>query len=161
MTSSRIALKGINIKLLVIFTLIILSGVIFGGYSWWFSQQSSINSYTNDEKPANKPEPIFMDLEPFTVNLQGMNYSRDRVLYIVITVRLVNERSLKQLNEYLPDVRSRLLLLLSQQSPQILGTHEGKLQLMKAIKTTLTPTVVQGQPDQEISDVLFTTFILR
>ena len=161
MSSSRNASKGSNTGLLVIFALIALAGAGFGGYSWWSSHQESTTAGTTDEKRANMPEPIFMGIEPFTVNLPGMNNGRDRVLYIDMTLRLANERSRKQLHEYLPEVRSRLLLLLSQQSPQTRSTHDGKLQLMKAVKTTLAPTVVQGQPDQEISDVLFTTFILR
>lgn len=160
MSSSRKASKKPNIKLLIILVLIVLVGASFGGYSWWSSQQST-TAETIAEKSVNIPEPIFMKIEPFTVNLSGDHYNRDRVLYIEMTLRLVNESSLKQLNEYLPEVRSRLLLLLSQQSPQILGTHDGKLQLMKAVKATLTPTLAQELPDQEISDVLFTTFILR
>lgn len=156
MSSSRNASK----RLLIILALIALVGTGFGGYHWWSSQQSTTDG-TTAGKSAIIPEPIFMRIEPFTINFPGMNNNRDRVLYIDITLRLDNQYSLRQFNEYLPEVRSRLLLLFSQQSPQILGTHDGKLQLMKAVKAALTPAVVQGQPDQEISDVLFTSFILR
>ncbi|KGI83526.1 flagellar basal body protein FliL, partial [Exiguobacterium mexicanum] len=62
---------------------------------------------------------------------------------------------------YLPEVRSRLLLLLSEQKSKNIEVHEGKLQLMKDIKQTLTPTLIPGDTDQDISDVSFTTFILR
>lgn len=162
MSSSRNASKGSNAGLLVLFALIALAGAGFGGYSWWSQQDNTTAAAgTGDEKRANMPEPIFMGVEPFTVNLPGLNNSRDRVLYIDMTLRLANERSREQLHEYLPEVRSRLLLLLSQQTSQILGTHDGKIQLMNAVKTTLAPTLVPGQPDQDISDVLFTTFILR
>lgn len=161
MSSSRNASKGFKAGLLVLFVLITLAGAGFGGYTWWSRQDSTTTAGTEEEKQANIPVPIFMGIEPFTVNLPGVNNSRDRVLYIDMTLRLANERSREQLHEYLPEVRSRLLLLLSQQTSQILGTHDGKIQLMNAVKTTLAPTLVPGQPDQDISDVLFTTFILR
>lgn len=160
MPSSSNASKRSNKGLIALFALLAIAGAGFGGYTWWTTQQTA-NPTNEDEKRANMPQPIFMDLEPFTVNLPGLNESPDRVLYINVTLRLANEKSRKQLHEYLPEVRSRLLLLLSEQKSKTLSTHEGKLQLMQAIKETLSPTLIPGESGQDISDVLFTTFILR
>lgn len=157
--SSRKESKRSNKGLLILLTLIALAGAGFGGYSWWTTQQAT-QTVNEEEKRLNMPQPIFMELEPFTVNLAGIE-GPDRVLYIHVTLRLANEKSRKQLHEYLPEVRSRLLLLLSEQKAKNIETHDGKLQLMKEIKQTLTPTLIPGDTDQDISDVLFTTFILR
>ena len=158
--SSRKESKSSHKGLIILLALIALAGAGFGGYTWWTTQQNT-QTASEEEKRPNMPQPIFMELEPFTVNLAGADNGPDRVLYIHITLRLANEKSSKKLHEYLPEVRSRLLLLLSEQKSKNIEVHEGKLQLMKDIKQTLTPTLIPGDTDQDISDVLFTTFILR
>ena len=65
------------------------------------------------------------------------------------------------LSEYLPEVRSRLLLLFSRQDAAVLATEEGKKNLIAEIKTTLSTPLVAGQPKQDVTDVLYTAFILR
>ncbi|WP_245213161.1 flagellar basal body-associated FliL family protein, partial [Proteus mirabilis] len=92
---------------------------------------------------------------------RSINYCVDRVLYIGITLRLHDENTRKRLHDYLPEVRSRLLLLLSRQHANKIATDAGKQQLMTEIKETLRPTLVPGESEQILSDVLFTTFILR
>ncbi|EEO5256188.1 flagellar basal body-associated protein FliL, partial [Salmonella enterica subsp. enterica serovar Typhimurium var. 5-] len=66
-----------------------------------------------------------------------------------------------RLNEYLPEVRSRLLLLFSRQNAAELSTEAGKQKLIAAIKETLAAPLVAGQPKQVVTDVLYTAFILR
>ena len=85
----------------------------------------------------------------------------DRVLYIGITLRLKDEATRSRLSEYLPEVRSRLLLLFSRQDAAVLATEEGKKNLIAEIKTTLSTPLVAGQPKQDVTDVLYTAFILR
>lgn len=160
MSSSGNESKRSKKGLFFLIALLVLAGAGFGGYTWWTTQHASQELTENKKKPE-VPVPIFMELEPFTVNLPGLNDEPDRVLYIHITLRLTDEKSRNQLHEYLPEVRSRLLLLLSEQKSKIIGTNDGKLQLMKEIKGTLTPTLIPDETDQDISDVLFTTFILR
>ena len=108
-------------------------------------------------EPPPPPAPVFFALDTFTVNLGDA----DRVLYIGVTLRLKDEASRTRLNEYLPEVRSRLLLLFSRQDANALSTEEGKQKLIAAIKETLSPPLVAGQPKQDVTDVLYTAFILR
>ena len=103
------------------------------------------------------PSPVFYALDTFTVNLGDA----DRVLYIGITLRLKDEATRSRLSEYLPEVRSRLLLLFSRQDAAVLATEEGKKNLIAEIKTTLSTPLVAGQPKQDVTDVLYTAFILR
>ena len=76
-------------------------------------------------------------------------------------VRLKDEATRSRLSEYLPEVRSRLLLLFSRQDAAVLATEEGKKNLIAEIKTTLSTPLVAGQPKQDVTDVLYTAFILR
>ncbi|HAK48850.1 MAG TPA: flagellar basal body-associated protein FliL, partial [Salmonella bongori] len=78
-----------------------------------------------------------------------------------VTLRLKDEATRARLNEYLPEVRSRLLLLFSRQNAAELSTQAGKQKLIAAIKETLAAPLVAGQPKQVVTDVLYTAFILR
>ena len=100
---------------------------------------------------------MFYALDTFTVNLGDA----DRVLYIGITLRLKDEATRQRLSDYLPEIRSRLLLLFSRQSADQLATDVGKQKLVDAIKETLAQPLVAGQPKQVVTDVLYTAFILR
>ncbi|EPF6162059.1 flagellar basal body-associated protein FliL [Citrobacter sp. 50677481] len=143
--------RSIWIPLLVIIT---LAACATAGYSYWRMQQKPT---TVANEPPPPPAPVFFALDTFTVNLGDA----DRVLYIGVTLRLKDEATRARLNEYLPEVRSRLLLLFSRQDAAVLSTEDGKQKLIAAIKETLSPPLVAGQPKQDVTDVLYTAFILR
>lgn len=138
--------------------LITLAACATAGYSYWRMQQHpSTDAKAETEAPPPPPAPVFFALDTFTVNLGDA----DRVLYIGITLRLKDDATRARLSEYLPEVRSRLLLLFSRQDASKLATDEGKQQLATAIKEAIATPLVAGQPKQEVTDVLYTAFILR
>jgi flagellar FliL protein len=145
--------------LLILLALIALGASGAAGYSWWLMQQNNQANAPAKELPP--PAPVFMPLDTFTVNLVTPDNNPDRVLYIGLTLRLPDEETRGQLNDFLPEVRSRLLMLLSQQESGQLASEQGKQQLVAQIKDVLSPPLVKGQPKQVVSDVLFTAFILR
>jgi len=143
--------RSIWIPLLVLIT---LAACATAGYSYWrMHQQPSAPA----AEPPPPPTPVFFALDTFTVNLGDA----DRVLYVGITLRLKDDATRARISEYLPDVRSRLLLLFSRQDATQLATDTGKQNLVAAIKETIAPPLVPGQPKQEVTDVLYTAFILR
>ncbi|MEL4014735.1 flagellar basal body-associated protein FliL [Dryocola clanedunensis] len=144
--------RSIWMPLLVLIT---LAACATAGYSYWRMQQHPTTAQA--DKPEPPPAPVFFALDTFTVNLGDA----DRVLYIGITLRLKDDATRQRLSEFLPEVRSRLLLLFSRQDASALATDEGKQKLVEAIKNTLAPPLVAGQPQQVVSDVLYTAFILR
>lgn len=140
----------------ILLVLIAVTATAGGGYSWWLLNKSKPTT-----AKAAPVSPVFMPLETFTVNLITPDNNLDRVLYIGLTLRLPDDTTRAKLNDYLPEVRSRLLLLLSRQSADSLSNEEGKQRLVGEIKNVLSPPMVKGQPNQVVSDVLFTAFILR
>jgi flagellar FliL protein len=146
--------------LVILLVLITLVACGAAGYSWW-----QLKQHQSGTQPADKPQPpaapVFMPLDTFTVNLMTPDNNPDRVLYIGLTLRLPDENTRRQLNDFLPEVRSRLLMLLSRQEAGQLSSEQGKQQLVAQIKDVLSPPLVKGQPKQVVSDVLFTAFILR
>ena len=155
MTDSAINKKSKRAIWIPLLVLITLAACATAGYSYWRMQQQP--SASVKAEPAPPPAPVFFALDTFTVNLGDA----DRVLYIGITLRMKDEATRSRLNEYLPEVRSRLLLLFSRQNAATLATEEGKQQLITAIKKTLATPLVVGQPKQVVTDVLYTAFILR
>jgi flagellar FliL protein len=145
--------RSIWIPLLVLIT---LAACATAGYSYWRMHQQP-SAPTAAAEPPPPPTPVFFALDTFTVNLGDA----DRVLYVGITLRLKDDATRARISEYLPDVRSRLLLLFSRQDATQLATDAGKQNLVAAIKETIAPPLVPGQPKQEVTDVLYTAFILR
>ncbi|OON35570.1 flagellar basal body-associated protein FliL [Izhakiella australiensis] len=151
--------RKILIPVLIILTLAAL-GV--AGYAVWQLMHGDATDKAAEVKKAEPPPaPVFFALDTFTVNLINPDNDPDRVLYVGFTLRLPDEETRRRLNDYLPEVRSRLLLLLSRQNASALANEQGKQELVKQIKEVLAPPLVPGQPSQVVTDVLFTAFILR
>ncbi|WJV52165.1 flagellar basal body-associated protein FliL [Pectobacteriaceae bacterium CE90] len=144
---------------LILLIIIALAATAAAGASWWFLHQK--NAEATVQAPPPPPKPVFMPLDTFTVNLTSPDNNLDRVLYIGFTLRLPDEATRAKLISYLPEVRSRLLLLLSRQDATVLSKEQGKQKLIEDIKQVLSPPLVPGQPNQVVTDVLFTAFILR
>lgn len=112
------------------------------------------------EQAVERQTPIFMQIEPFTVNLADDSYG-SRLLYTGVTLRVGNEESKAILEEHMPQVRSRLLMLLSGKQADELTSSEGKQQLAQAIIDRLNVPLTENQPPLELREVLFTDFIVQ
>lgn len=104
-------------------------------------------------------DPIFIALEPLTVNLQPNG--KVRFLHIGVTLKVADIKSQSQVTQYLPEVRSRVLTLLSNREPDLLLTPNDKTQLAGEIMAVLNQPFASNLPPQKISSVMFTTFILQ
>ncbi len=140
--------------------IILAAAASVGGYYWWQHRLPDVLTSKLHSTPV-PPSPIFLPLDTFTVNLVNPTNDPDRVLYIGLTLRLPDNATHKELTDFLPTVRSRLLLLLSRQNADALANDQGKQQLVVQIKQVLSEPLVSGQPRPVIDDVLFTAFILR
>lgn len=105
------------------------------------------------------PPPIFVPLEAFTVNLKSDD--GDRFLHTGLSLKVADAQNLTRITEYLPEVRSRILLLLSAKQPPDLATVEGKHKLAQEIKTAISQPFAPNLPKQQILDVLFTSFVVQ
>jgi|SRR5476649_1175318 len=146
-------------KWIMLLLVILLAGGGAAGYYWW--QQHVNNGATAAVVIPPPPAPIFLPLDTFTVNLVNPSNDPDRVLYIGLTLRLSDEETRTMMTNFLPSVRSRLLLLLSRQDADTLANEQGKQHLIEQIKQVLNEPLVAGQPRPVVNDVLFTAFILR
>ncbi|ATJ84670.1 flagellar basal body-associated protein FliL [Halomonas beimenensis] len=104
--------------------------------------------------------PIFVEIEPFTVNLADDDYG-SRLLYAGISLKVADEQSRDLLTSHMPQVRSRLLSLLSGKQAAQLTSPDGKQRLADQVTAALEAPMAETQPELTIEDVLFTEFIVQ
>jgi len=151
---------------IIILALIIIVVGALAGYTFYqlHTMRSALQSGAEQSEALKKadppPPPIYILLDSFTVSLQPGEKEGDRVLYIGLTLRLKDEPAAATLRQFLPEVRSRLLLLFSQQTAEALATDGGKVALRDNIKQVVNQPLADGQ-SVTVTDVLFNAFILR
>ena len=152
--ADAVPVKKSKKKLFIIigFALLLLGG---GGAAAWFLTQGS---HDPKEAHAEPPKaPIFLPLETFTVNLQG----GEQYLQTDITLQVADLADVEMIKLQRPRVRSRLLTLLSSQNAENLSSAESKKKLVQDILVQMKlPFDPKGKP-QQVTDVLFTTFVIQ
>lgn len=118
-----------------------------------------------DEQPSPEPaakkvekDPIFVNLETFTVNLQpevGEQY-----LQVTLAVKASDDAVASAMKTHMPEIRNRLLLLLSSKRPSELLTVQGKTQLAGEILGEVKKPVPESLQDH-VQAVYFTSFVIQ
>ncbi|MEN4923102.1 flagellar basal body-associated protein FliL [Achromobacter spanius] len=109
--------------------------------------------------PIAVPAPIFVPIEAFTVTLQ--NAETERIMHVGLTLRVSDEQTRTRLEKYMPEVRSRILMVLSSQSPTGVQTQQGKNDMVAAIKQAVNRPFSPLPDGQYVTDVLFTAFVVQ
>lgn len=141
-------------KLFIIMGVLALALAGLGG-GYFFMKSKSAAAPVERKAEA----PIFMPLEPFTVNLQPGG--RNRFLHVAVTLKMADAASQAQMTQYLPEVRSRVLSTLSNREAESLATPEDKTRLSGEIMQSLSQSFGPNTPEQKITDVMFITFMLQ
>jgi flagellar FliL protein len=147
--------------LILIIVLVVLLGG--GGAAGWMLFNKHSKPATGDKTvadtaaPKRAEKPVFLDLDSFTVNLEG----GDRLLYVGMTLQLGDEATQEFLRAHLPQVRNRMLMVLSGQDADALITSDGKQKLAEAIRASLLKQFAGAQPALLVDKVLFTQFIVQ
>lgn len=116
--------------LFIIIGSVLMLGIV-GGAGWYFTKGSNHNDKSAKKAEKLSEKPIFVPLEPFTVNLQ--RESADQFLQIGISLKIFQPELEEQIKQHLPEIRSRLLVLLSGKRPSELTTSQGKKILVNEI----------------------------
>ena len=115
-----------KIILLAVIGVLILGAA--GGAGWYFMKGSK---HADEPKPVVVEAPTFLSLEPFTVNLQ--HEESDQYLNVGITLKVASAEIAEKIRQSLPEVRSRLLFILSSKHATELVPLEGKKKLAREI----------------------------
>jgi flagellar FliL protein len=154
-------------KLIIIILAAVLVLGLGGGAAWYFlhgSGDAAAEEAPKKEKSSKKKKkeehpPEYLAVEPFTVNLQPEN--GDQYLQVAFTLQVDGPEQAEIIKTNMAKVRSRVLLLLSGKKASEINTVEGKQQLAGEILAAVKEPFEEHGDDQEVSDVLFTSFIIQ
>lgn len=159
---------GGNKKLVIILIALLVLVLAGGGAGAYFLLQDRGAAAEHDDEPA-KPKkkkkkqdegpPVYVAVDPFTVNLnpeEGEQY-----LQLAFTLQVPDAEQSEVIKNNMPKVRSRILLLLSSKKASEINTPEGKTQLAKEILEQVNEPFQDRGDEQEVSEVLFTSFIIQ
>lgn len=146
---------------LVALLLLVVAGVIgIGGYVYIELRKLKNHGIGGDSVAAVQHTPTYVPLDTFTVSLKPTDKEDGRVLYIGLTLRVKDNKSQDLVQQFLPEIRSRLLMLFSRQTAESLSTDAGKQRLIENIKQDINLPLGDNQIVM-VTDVLFNAFILR
>jgi len=152
--------------IIMILAAVLVLGAGAGG-GWYFSQSGT--AHGEEEAPAKEhkkkkkkdPEakPEYVPIEAFTVNLQPEN--GEQYLQVQFTLQVAGAEQATLVKDNMAIVRNRVLLLLSSKKSSEINTVEGKQALAAQIQAAITEPFEKDGDEQEVSDVLFTSFIIQ
>jgi flagellar FliL protein len=139
-----------------------------GGAGWYFlhggggaeaAEPAKKDQGGGKKKKKDEHPPEYLAIDSFTVNLQPEN--GDQYLRVAFTLQVDGAQQVELIKANMAKVRSRVLLLLSGKKASEINTVEGKQQLAGEILAAVKTPFAEHGEEQEISDVLFTEFIIQ
>lgn len=154
-------------KLVIILVAVLVLVLAGGGAAAYFLMKGNAADSEHEEetvKPKKKKKhdegpPVYVTVEPFTVNLnpeEGEQY-----LQLAFTLQVPDNEQSEVIKNNMPKVRSRILLLLSSKKASEINNPEGKTRLAKEIMEQVNEPFQNHGNEQEVSEVLFTSFIIQ
>ncbi len=124
----------------------------------WFLLKDTAQTVSGETKKPNMPT-TFTDLDVFTVNLQPEDGSH--YLQVGLTIKTLQTKVGEAIKKQMPEIRNRLLLLLSSKKPSEISTVDGKQQLSEEITHEIRESLDSKTMQDEILGVLFTSFVIQ
>ncbi|MEX3945510.1 flagellar basal body-associated protein FliL [Paraburkholderia sp. BR10937] len=146
-------------RIIVIALIAILAAAAAGGATWFFMSRHAPSA---PAAPAAAPPalPVYYALEPMTVNLQADD-GESHYLRIGLTLKLDSQATQDALVARMPEIRSRLLLALSNKHPSDLAPLDGKRALATELAVLISQPAGANEKPMHVDDVLFTEFVVQ
>lgn len=134
-----------------------------GGAAWYVMQggdaAAELDPKAGKKKKDSGAKPEYLPVESFTVNLQPEN--GEQYLQVQFTLQVEGAEQATLIKDNMAIVRNRVLLLLSGKKASDISTVQGKQQLASEIQAIIREPFDRDGDEQEVSDVLFTSFIIQ
>jgi flagellar FliL protein len=141
-------------KLLLLGVVVLMLSAAGGGAWFWLHQQPA------DPQIADKKPPIFVTLEPFTVNL--LQEAGDHYLQVGIVYQVDGGKTVDAMKAYMPIIRNRILLLLSGKHPSELSQVDGKQKLVSELVLVARESLPDGAtPERGIDGAFLSAFVIQ
>ena len=167
-------------KLLIIILAVVLLVVLGGGAAFMLLKkgdheegdeevaEETAKPKKKDKKKDAQAAPVFVNMEPFTVNL--VPETGDQYLQVVLSLEIEDAAADAALKAVMPKIRNNITLLLSGKKPSELLPKAGKEKLAEELKDEINSAIEpptktkKGElimPDGPVKAVLFTSFIIQ
>ncbi len=151
-------------KLIWILLGVVLLVAMGGGAAWFLLRPTAAAANVEDPKgtatttTALKP-PVFLNLEPFTVNLIEEN--GDHYLQVGIVYQMSDDKAVDAAKVYMPVIRNKLLLLLSSKRPSDLASLDGKNKLVTELIAAARESIPAGAPERGVVSAYLSAFVIQ
>ena len=139
---------------LIIASAVLLLGCGGGGAFWYLNRAQDGMEVQVKQKP-----PVFVNLETFTVNLQS-EYG-DQHLQTNLTLKMEDATAADLIKLHMPEVRNRVLLLLSSKAASQIAAVDGKRKLAAELLAEIRQPLNENRPELAVQSVLFTSFVIQ
>lgn len=146
-------------KKLMMFAIVGVVALAAGGGGAWFFMNKGGDGHKQEAKHEPPAPPVFMAPETFTVNLQPEG--EEQYLQVGLVVQVKDQEASDKMKLYMPQIRSRLLMLLSSKRASEITDMPGKNKLIEEIIVQIKQPFVQGEEPLQVSSVHFTDFIIQ
>ncbi|MFW9606756.1 MAG: flagellar basal body-associated FliL family protein [Pseudomonas sp.] len=163
--------------LLILVALIAVGGTAGGMYFFMIKGKTDAGANTEEHAAAAAPAepahggghgapaapanaPMFVNISPFTVNVQSER-RQPRLLYVGLSFQVGDKQTMDFLTQNMPQLRSRLLVLMASQQAETLMTPAGKDALNAQIIGLFQTPLAVPQPPLNVVNILYTDFIVQ
>lgn len=148
--------KG-KLLIIIVAAVVLLAGG--GGGAWYFlhAKKAGGHEEAKHEAEPSKP-PVFVKLEPFTVNLTADG--EEHYLQTDIELQVAEQKVSDNVKAHMPEIRNNVLLLLSSKTAGALVSAEGKQKLSGEIKEQINKAL-HAKEDDGVAGVFFTSFVIQ
>jgi flagellar FliL protein len=141
-------------KLLLIVGVVVLVLALAGAGVLFFVNKQRAAADEGEQEAAAHAEagapPTYLPLDNMVVNLADPG--GEKVAQIGITLELIDAKAVEKVKQYLPTIRSSVLLLVSQRTAEELLQREGKEKLAKDILREASRPFGGGEEEEEAAD---------
>lgn len=181
--------------LIIVIALVVVLALAGGGAAWFFlhgkkkgkghgkaadehaeqvDEADGDGGHDEEDEPeddSKKKPPVFVSLEPFTVNLSSE--ASDRYLQVGIDLKVAAPDIADKIKVHLPEIRNAILLILTSKKVDELNKIEGKNRLRVEIRDAVNKPiglykappehadVLKWKPKKGAVDVLLTSFVIQ
>ncbi len=156
--SDKAAEKKSGKKGMVIMILVGIIAIGAGAGGTWFFMQGQQGEAGEPEQPAEIPT-AFKELDLFTVNLQPEE--KNQYLQVGLTVKIRETEVSTEIDRQMPEIRNRILLLLTSKTAEDLSTLIGKKQLGSELTEEIKKALDSETFREEVLEVLFTSLVIQ
>jgi len=152
--------KKSNKKLIIIIAAVVI--LLGGGVGAWLLMSGGSDEHAEGEEAKEEvvaKEPVFVELETFTLNLNPDE--GERFLQVDITLNASSSAEASIIEAKMPQVRNRILMILTDKVASEISDMEGKQLLSEELVEQVNEPYGAGAEPLNVQEALFTSFVIQ